>query len=220
VEPLRFETSDGLSLEGELRRPTTEPLASAIICHPHPLQGGSKDHPILWAIRNELAHRGFVVLAFNYRGVMGSEGEYGGGVGETLDARAALDRVRKEVEGPSVVTGVSFGADVALRLALEDDRVAALALVGFVEEYAEQPAFPSRERLATFERPVLLLSGERDRFSTPEAIRAIAARFPRGGAVILEDADHLFFRRERDAAAVVGDFAGRFGTLRPRRATN
>jgi len=209
VEPLRFETSDGLSLEGELRRPTSEPVASAIICHPHPLQGGSKDHPILWAIRNDLAHRGFEVLSFNYRGVMGSEGDYGGGVGETLDARAALDRVRKEVEGPSVVTGVSFGADVALRLALEDDRVAALALVGFVEEYAERPAFASKEQLAAFGRPVLLLSGERDRFSTPEAIRAIAERFPNAKAAILEDADHLFFRREREAAAVVGDFAER-----------
>lgn len=212
MEPLRFETSDGLTLEGELRRPTTEPVASAIICHPHPLQGGSKDHPILWAIRNELAHRGFVVLAFNFRGVMGSEGEYGGGVGETLDARAALDRVRGEVEGPSVVTGVSFGADVALRLALEDDRVAALALVGFVEEYAERPEFPSEDRLSAFERPALFLSGERDKFSTPEAIRAMALMLPNGEAVILEEADHLFFRREREAAAVVGDFAARFGT--------
>lgn len=209
MEPLRFETSDGFSLEGELRRPTSAAVASAIICHPHPLQGGSKDHPILWAIRNELAHRGFVVLAFNYRGVMGSEGTYGAGVGETLDARAALDRVREEVDGPSIVTGVSFGADVALRLALEDDRVAALALVGFVEEYAERPEFPAAERLATLGCPVLFLSGERDKFSTPDAIRAIATRFPRAESVILEAADHLFFRREREAAAVVGEFSER-----------
>ena len=209
MEPIRFETSDGLSLEGELRRPTTEPVASAIICHPHPLQGGSKDHPILWAIRNELAHRGFVVLAFNFRGVMASEGEYGGGVGETLDARAALDRVREEVEGPSVVTGVSFGADVALRLALEDDRVAALALVGFVPEYASRDDFPSVERLAAVRIPVLFVSGSRDRFSTPEELRSVAARFPNAEVAILGGADHLFFRREREAAAVVGEFAER-----------
>jgi len=209
VESLRFETSDGLSLEGELRRPTSEPVASAVICHPHPLQGGSKDHPILWAIRNDLAHRGFVVLAFNYRGVMGSEGSYGGGAGETIDAHAALDRVREEVVGPSVVVGVSFGADVALRVALEDDRVAALALVGFVEEYAERPEFPPAERLASLGRPVLFLSGERDRFSTPDRVRELAERFPAARAEILEGADHLFFRREREAAAVVGDFAER-----------
>ena len=209
MESLRFDTSDGLTLEGELRRPTIEAVASAIICHPHPLQGGSKDHPVLWAIRNDLAHRRFVVLGFNYRGVMGSDGEYGGGVGETLDARAALDRVRREVDGPSVVTGVSFGADVGLRLALEDERVAALALVGFVEEYAERPDFPSVEQLASLERPVLFLSGERDRFSTPEAIRRQAAAFPSAEAVIIDEADHLFFRREREAAGVVGAFAQR-----------
>jgi alpha/beta superfamily hydrolase len=209
VEAIRFQTSDGLSLEGELRRPTTPVAASAIICHPHPLQGGSKDHPILWAIRNDLAHRGFVVLGFNYRGVMGSDGEYGGGVGETLDAQAALDRVRTETDGPSVVAGVSFGADVALRLALADERVAALALIAFVEEYAERPQFPSDERLNAFERPVLLVSGERDPFSTPDAIRSLAERFRDAEAEIVGGADHLFFRKEREAAAVVGEFARR-----------
>jgi len=78
-----------------------------------------------------------------------------------------------------------------------------------VEEYAERPEFPSAERLATLGCPVLFLSGERDKFSTPEAIRAIAARLPRAEAVIIEGADHLFFRREREAAAVVGEFAER-----------
>jgi alpha/beta superfamily hydrolase len=209
VESITFPTSDGLTLEGELRRPTTAAVASAIICHPHPLQGGSKDHPILWAIRNDLAHRGFVVLGFNFRGVMGSEGEFGGGVGETTDARAALDRVREEVEGPSVVAGVSFGADVALRLGLEDDRVAGLALIGFVPEYTTRPDFPVEERLAAFERPVLFVSGSRDKFSSPEDLRALAFRMPNAEAVILDDADHLFWRREREAAAVVGVFAER-----------
>jgi len=209
VESIRFRTSDGLTLEGELRRPTTLASASAIICHPHPLQGGSKDHPILWAIRNDLAHRRFVVLGFNFRGVMGSEGDFGGGVSETLDARAALDRIREEVDGPSVVTGVSFGADVALRLALEDDRVAGLALVGFVPDYATRSDFPSERRLRKLRIPALFVSGSRDKFSSPEEIRSVAARFPNAEVSILEGADHLFFRREREAAALVGAFAER-----------
>ncbi|MDP9296237.1 MAG: hypothetical protein M3O88_06030 [Actinomycetota bacterium] len=209
MESITFGTSDGLVLEGELRRPTTEAAASAIICHPHPLQGGSKDHPILWAIRNDLAHRGFVVLGFNFRGVMGSEGEFGGGVGETLDARSALDRVREEVDGPSVAVGVSFGADVALRLGLEDDRVAGLALIGFVPRYATGPDFPREEQLAALERPVLFVSGSRDKFSSPDELRALAARLPNAKAAILDDADHLFWRREREAATIVGEFAER-----------
>ncbi|MGH2589325.1 MAG: hypothetical protein ACRDGW_00840, partial [Actinomycetota bacterium] len=65
MEPVRFATKDGLSLEGELRMPEPggKPLGTAVICHAHPRHGGSKDHPLLWAVRNELAHRGFAVLA-------------------------------------------------------------------------------------------------------------------------------------------------------------
>jgi alpha/beta superfamily hydrolase len=209
VESITFRTPDGLTLKGELRRPTTEELASAVICHPHPLQGGSKDHPILWAIRNDLAHRGFVVLGFNFRGVMGSEGEFSDGVGETLDARAALDRVREVVDGPSVVVGVSFGANVALRLGLEDDRVAGLSLVGFVRQDATRADFPDEDRLAALERPVLFVSGSRDTFSSPEELRALAARMPNAEAAIIDGGDHLFWRREREAATIVGEFAER-----------
>src|SRR5439155_26471338 len=131
VEGIRFDTEDGLSLEGELRRPDGAARGSAVLCHPHPRQGGSKDHPLLWAIRNDLAARGLAVLAFNFRGVMGSEGSYGGGTIELMDARAAISRVRSDTAGPTVVAGWSFGAHVALREAIEDDRVGTLALLGF-----------------------------------------------------------------------------------------
>ena len=90
---MRFGTEDGVSLEGELRRPETPPVGSAVICHAHPRHGGSKDHPILWALRNELASRGFVVLAFNFRGTMRSAGTYGAGHTEAKDV-ASGDRAR------------------------------------------------------------------------------------------------------------------------------
>src|SRR5205807_7040437 len=118
VPPVRFETSDGVSLEGELRMPDGEPRGTALICHPYPRAGGSKDHPLLWAIRNELRHRGFVVLSFNFRGVMGSSGEQTDGEKEPLDARAAIDRVRQEAAGPTFAAAWSFGANVALREAV------------------------------------------------------------------------------------------------------
>ena len=71
MEPIEFRSEDGVTLRGELRLPDAEPTASAVLCHPHPRQGGSKDHPLLWAIRNDLASRGFAVLSFNFRGVLG-----------------------------------------------------------------------------------------------------------------------------------------------------
>jgi uncharacterized protein len=207
---LRFETSDGCSLEGELRRPEGEPRGTAVVCHPHPRHGGSKDHPLLWNIRNELAGRGFVVLAFNFRGVMGSSGEHGGGEAELLDVRAAVDRVREEAEGPTVVAGWSFGANVALREAVDDPRVAALALVGFpVNDPLGLPDPPDRETLAALDRPVLFLSGEADQFSPVPDLRRLARRLPKGEMAIVPDSDHFLWKREREAARTVGEFLER-----------
>ena len=95
MEQVTFTTEDGVRLEGELRLPEGDPRGSAVLCHPHPRHGGRKDHPLLWAIRNELAgNRGLAVLGFNFRGVMGSAGTYGGGRDEVRDVRAAIGHVR------------------------------------------------------------------------------------------------------------------------------
>ena len=63
MSDVRFRTEDGVELEGEIHHPEGEPRGSAVICHPVPTAGGSKDHPLLWAIRGELTRRGFLVLA-------------------------------------------------------------------------------------------------------------------------------------------------------------
>src|SRR5919206_1918400 len=129
MEPVRFRAEDGVELEGELRRPEGA-RGTAVVCHAHPRHGGSKDHPLLWAMRNDLARRGLAVLAFNFRGVMGSGGAHGGGVDEVLDVRAAVGRARLAAAGPTLLAGWSFGAVVALREATGDPRIGALALVG------------------------------------------------------------------------------------------
>jgi alpha/beta superfamily hydrolase len=211
MPPVRFETSDGVSLEGELRMPDGGPRGTAVICHPYPRAGGSKDHPLLWAIRNELGHRGFVILSFNFRGVMGSEGEQTDGEKEPLDARAAIDRVREEAAGPTFVAAWSFGANVALREAVDDDRVGGLALVGIplADGPLTLPPLPDRDELRAFRRPVLLVVGEADQFSPVPEVRALARRLPDAEVVVLPDADHFFWHREREVATRVGEFAER-----------
>ena len=207
---MTFTTRDDVRLQGELRRPDDDPLATAVVCHPHPLHGGSKDHPILWAIRNELAGiRGMAVLGFNFRGVMDSAGAYGGGVDELLDVRAAIDRVRREApDRPSVLCGWSFGANVAVREALDDERVAALAMVGvpLTPNDLSLPPLPQAAELAAFRRPALLLCGDRDEYCPVDDARRWAAAFPDGKLVVLEGTGHYLGRREREAAARIGTF--------------
>ena len=211
METVTFQAEDGVQLEGELRAPEGEARDSAVICHPHPLEGGSKDHPLLWAIRNELAHRGFAVLSFNFRGVMGSGGEYAGGVAEVADVRAAVGRVRRDAPGKTFVAGWSFGADVALREALDDERVAALALVGMPlsELRSVLPDLPDRAALSRLARPVLLVAGEADQFCPVPDLRALARRIPDAEVVVLPGTDHFFWKREREVAGLIGDFAER-----------
>jgi alpha/beta superfamily hydrolase len=209
VETVTFTTEDAVRLEGELRMPDGAPRGSAVVCHPHPRHGGSKDHPILWAIRNELAHRGLAVLAFNFRGVMGSGGTYGGGRLEVRDVRAAIGRAREAAPGsPSILAGWSFGANVAMREALGDERVAALVLVGLPldPKDVELPAIPGSAELKLLKIPVLLVAGERDEFSPGDAVRSLGERLAVARVEILPGIDHYLWRREREAAALIGGF--------------
>jgi uncharacterized protein len=208
VEPVTFTTPDSVLLEGELRMPDEAPLGTAVICHAHPRHGGSKDHPVLWAIRNELAgKRGFTALAFNFRGTMGSTGEYGGGLDELEDVRAAIGFVREQTEAPTIVVGWSFGASVALREAFDDDRVAALALVGLPlrPNDLNMPPLPSREDLGRLQRPLLFLSGEHDEYCPADELHAYGDGVAE--VAIVDGVDHYLSKKERDAAAIIGDFA-------------
>lgn len=208
MEAVTFTTDDGVRLEGELRMPEGASRGSAVICHAHPRHGGSKDHPVLWAVRNELAGtRGLATLGFNFRGTMGSSGAYGGGLQEIRDARAAIGVVRERADGPTLVFGWSFGASVALREAFDDDRVTALALFGLPlrPNDLELPPLPEPSELRVLERPLLFLTGEHDEYCPADELRAYGA----GAAevVIMDGVDHYLSKREREAAAIVGDFA-------------
>jgi alpha/beta superfamily hydrolase len=209
VETLRFSTEDGVSLQAERWTPDGPARGSAVLCHAHPRHGGSKDHPLLWAIRGELVASGLVVLSFDFRGVLGSGGTFGGGRAEVRDVAAAVARVRELADGPTLVCGWSFGAMVALHEALEDPSVAALALVGLPlgDHGLEVPEPPTVSELRAFRRPVLLLSGQGDRFSPGPELELLARRLPAAELLIVPGTDHFFWRREREAAGAIGRFA-------------
>jgi uncharacterized protein len=214
MEPLTFRTNDGVRLEGEVRMPDGEPRGSVVLCHPHPRHGGSKDHPVLWAMRNELAAaHGLAVLGFNFRGVMGSAGTYGGGRDELHDVEAAIGEVRSRAADalPTILLGWSFGANVAVRVAMDDRRVAALALVGLplAPNDLSLPPLPDATDLRSFRRPALLLAGEHDTFAPPALLEDYGRAFPDAEVRVVPRTDHYLWRREREAAGIVGAFAER-----------
>ncbi|WP_041522515.1 alpha/beta hydrolase [Gilvimarinus agarilyticus] len=85
----------------------------AIVCHPHPLHGGTMDNKVVTTLMRTYRDLGVAVVRFNFRGVGASEGDYAEGVGERDDLRAVADSVRRErPQAPLYIAGFSFGAAV------------------------------------------------------------------------------------------------------------
>jgi len=120
-------------LEAQLEEPEdAPPTEAALVCHPHPLYGGTMHNKVVHRIARGLRRRGSVVLRINFRGVGRSQGQHAHGEGEIEDARAALDWLRARYPGlPYSLAGFSFGSKVILRLGCLLGDPAWLIAVGF-----------------------------------------------------------------------------------------
>jgi uncharacterized protein len=105
-------------LEALLEEPEQAPAREAcLVCHPHPLYGGSMHNKVVYRMARALRRSGSVVLRFNFRGVGGSQGTHDQGVGELKDAGLLMEWLRARYPGlPYAVGGFSFGSRIALRL--------------------------------------------------------------------------------------------------------
>ncbi|MGC3983046.1 MAG: alpha/beta hydrolase [Steroidobacteraceae bacterium] len=96
----------------------TAPAAFAVICHPHPLQGGTMTNKVVHTLARACNECGVPSVRFNYRGVGSSAGSYDAGMGETDDAMAVIEWARLRWPAtPLWLAGFSFGGGVALRAA-------------------------------------------------------------------------------------------------------
>jgi len=108
-------------LESLLEEPEdSEPTEACLVCHPHPLFGGTMHNKVVYRIARGLRRTGRVVLRFNFRGVNLSEGTHDGHGGEVEDARVVLAFLRERYRNlPYSLAGFSFGSRVALKLGCE-----------------------------------------------------------------------------------------------------
>ena len=164
------------------------PQAIAVVCHPHPLFGGTMHNKVVHAAAEALARRGLPTLRFNFRGVGRSAGRHDNGRGEQEDLKAALAFLAERWPGrPILAAGYSFGAFVALSVGCADDRVA--SLVGIA---APLGVFPFGFLRACF-KPLVLIQGEADPLAPLPLAFALAAALPGGARVVpIPGADHAF----------------------------
>ena len=190
-------------LEALLNAGSQAPTHAAVVCHPHPLFGGTLHNKVVFHTMKALNGFGFPVLRFNFRGAGLSQGEHDEGKGEVDDVRAALDWLDAEYHLPIVFAGFSFGAAVGLRAACPDPRVHALIGLGTpvvpVAEATEEPRVYSLDFLRECAKPKLFISGARDKFSPKDKLESVVSSAPEPKKLVfIEGADHFFEGRLRE----------------------
>ncbi|MCZ7525719.1 MAG: hypothetical protein M5U14_04605 [Acidimicrobiia bacterium] len=178
-----------------------------VLCHPHPRFGGSMRTVVIDALFKALPGHGVRCLRFNFRGVEGSEGAYGAGIDERLDALAAVEVLDDALPpgAPLVLAGWSFGGDVAL--SVRDTRVAAWLAIApplrFVDDVAG---------LATDPRPKLVALAQHDEVRSPDEVCPEIESWKATEVQVVPGASHLFVGRTDHlvdlAAAFVDSLAG------------
>lgn len=204
AERVELVATDGVRLEAEVHVPE-DARAAVLLCHPHPLYGGTMFDGVPDVLFTALPARAIAALRFNFRGVGASTGTHDKGGGERLDVAAAVAALAARATGvPLVVAGWSFGADVSL--GVTDELIAGWAPIAPplsvlpAEVYAAVGADP---------RPKLLLSPEHDQYNPPGKAAATTAAWVNTEVVAVPGADHFLWGHGAVLVDAVEGFVGR-----------
>lgn len=167
-----------------------EPLknTTVVICHPHPLYGGTMHNKVIYTLARAFHQMGLRTVRFNYRGVGESQGEYGEGKGETEDLLTVLNWVKEVRPDDSIwLAGFSFGGYIAARGSSLWPIKQLILIAPSVRHF--QFDFP-------IESPLLLIQGDKDEVVPPEAVFKWAESLPDKPRVIcMHEAGHFFHGR-------------------------
>src|SRR5690348_16055759 len=147
----------------------------AVVCHPHPVHGGTLDNKVVQTVARALAQSGWRTVRFNFRGVGGSAGRWDEGRGEVDDALAVIAAHRAAGE-PLVLGGFSFGGYVAAVAATrlpESEAPHRLVLVGpATANFAVPPVPPETLVIHGEHDEVVPLSATHD-WARPQALPVV-----------------------------------------------
>ena len=161
-----------------------------LLCHPHPLGGGTLHNKVVYHAMKVFHGVGWPVLRFNFRGTGLSEGTHDGRA-EADDVRAGLDWLAAQYNKPIVAAGFSFGAAMGLKACSTDSGVHGFAALGLPTHAQSRDYTYPYLQSCTF--PKLFLSGNRDQFAPAAQLRAVAESAPEPKQLVLiPGADHFF----------------------------
>lgn len=200
-------SAGAVQLEASLRKPEGEPQGAVVVCHPHPVYGGTMDNRVVYRASRAAASAGFTALRFNFRGVGKSSGHFDHGMGEKEDVRAAIRWLEERYRGLDLaVIGYSFGAWVGLQVASADPRIklmTGLALPLDLYDFGFLDVCP---------KPALYVIGTRDEFCSAEKLDLLAAQLPATATLHkIEGSDHFFSGHIEAVQDLITDFFSKRG---------
>ena len=177
-------------LEAILKEPADDIRGAALVCHPHPLGGGTMHNKVVYRAAAGLVEAGLVTLRFNFRGVGHSTGAHDDGDGERQDVSDALDYlIENYPESEITFAGFSFGSRVGTETLMEDNRVARLISIGTpVNKY-------DFSYLKNVCKPILFVHGDSDEFGALEALESLFESLPPETdkkMIVFENCGHFF----------------------------
>ncbi len=202
MKKVAFPCEDFL-LEGILSVPDGEgPFPLVVVCHPHPLYGGSMHSRVVHTVCDRVGDTGLAWLKFNFRGVENSGGRFSGGSGEKEDLKAAITfGARQERIDPGRIglCGYSFGSMIALAVAAQDSRARAVAAIS--------PLIEAPEILESCTIPKLFVAGTSDEFVDSKELELRVMKLPEPKElVIYSGEDHFWNRYEEPMSERVARF--------------
>lgn len=192
-------------LEAIIKEPTGEPCGVGLVCHPHPLGGGTMHNKVVFRAAAGLVDAGLITLRFNFRGVGASTGEHNEIEGGIQDVRDVLDYLASEYPGNDItLAGFSFGSRTGMAVGMHDDRVKRLISIGTpVGKYADY------DFLIGNTKPILFVHGDRDEFGSVEDLKELVDQVSKTAEtelVIFDDCGHFFDEHLDKLREVVRDW--------------
>jgi len=167
---------------------TAAPALAAVLCHPHPLFGGTLHNKVIYQTAKSLDSLGIPVLRFNFRGAGLSAGAHDRGLGERGDVQAAIDFLAGEFQGvPLLVGGFSFGSWVGLRVGCAEARVQELIGLGIPVNDSDFTYLESCDKAK------LIVQGTNDEHGAWEKVEQVVSRMKGDTRLtFIQNADHFF----------------------------
>ena len=192
-------------LEAILKEPARAPKGVALVCHPHPLGGGTMHNKVVYRAAAGLLEAGLTTLRFNYRGVGLSTGTHDEGRGEQDDIRTALDYLSESYPYQEITfAGFSFGSRFGTETVLDDARVPRLLSIGTpVDKYD----YSFLEKCA---KPILFVHGDQDEFGTVENVRELYDSLKcEKDLIVFENCGHFFDKHLNELKDAVRDWTAK-----------